>query len=525
MTCHSYSKECDFIKENGIKPCCVSHLLEIFEKLSKILRDNNIFFYITYGTLLGHERHNGIIPWDDDLDIMCLGKDKMKILYLCQLLLPDYDVKRVTGGKTKQKYPEYDYCSIYYSKSNRNHVDIGFLEQIDDNYFIDSTVNQAKYIKEKGRIYDYKGWIVPIKYLLPLKEIEFYNIKCYKPNKSIELLKFWYNEDVMYQTYIKDRHIAGNIGDLVKSDKNIFIPAIPLKNPKVIIKPTSNHIYKVLIINIEKRKDRLYQTIEQCNKINVYSEQQKAVEGHTLNKENLISSGVIKNKNMHINEYGCYLSHVNCLLKISNDTNKNNLYIIVEDDIEFIDSFNRIINDNIKYIRENEGIYLLGGILYNKNQYNQIHKNIYDVGLSTGTWAYLLNSTIAKKILDNILPIILPYDLVVTVPNDLDKYPTNKQYSDVLYKKIKKYCIFDNNNKIFDNNRFGIVKELSTGRNESSSSTDYIHTSKNVNISKNDNVNISKNDSNLKFKLGITIAIVIIISVVIAIVINTKKFK
>lgn len=42
--CHYYSQNCDFIKENGIQPCCVSHLLEMFKKLSQILIDNNIFF-------------------------------------------------------------------------------------------------------------------------------------------------------------------------------------------------------------------------------------------------------------------------------------------------------------------------------------------------------------------------------------------------------------------------------------------------------------------------------------------------
>ena len=480
--CHYYSQNCDFIKENGIQPCCVSHLLEMFKKLSQILIDNNIFFFITYGTLLGYERHNGIIPWDDDLDIMCVGSDKLKILYLCKLLLPDYDVQRHIGGSVNEKYPQYDYIAIYYSKINRNHVDIGFLEKINDNYMIDSTVEQAIQIEKNGLINKYKKHLFPVKYLLPLKETTFYNIKCYVPNKSLELLKHSYGEDVMIQTYIKDKHIAGNIQDLTKSDKNIFLPAKTLEFNKI-ENPTSNNIHKILIINIEKRKDRLYNTIQECNKINVMCKEQKAVEGNILKKEELINSGIIKNKELQMNEYGCYLSHVNCLIEIAKDNDEDHLYIIVEDDIKFIDSFNTIIDDNIEYIRKNKGIYLLGGILYNTLQYDNIYKNIYDTGLTTGTWAYLLDTTIAKKILDKILPIIIQYDLVVTAPN-IKKYPTNIKYSNVLSETIKKYSIFDNNQKfeIVNNfSRFGIVKEYSTFNNDSTSAKDYIKNYEKVN--------------------------------------------
>ena len=88
---------------------------------------------------------------------------------------------------------------------------------------IDSTVEQAIQIEKNGLIDKYKKHIFPVKYLLPLKETRFYNIKCYVPKKSLELLKHMYGEDVMNQTYIKDKHIAGgNTEDLTKSDKIYF---------------------------------------------------------------------------------------------------------------------------------------------------------------------------------------------------------------------------------------------------------------------------------------------------------------
>ena len=44
-------------------------ILEIMKFIDKLCRDNNIEYFIMGGTALGAIRHNGFIPWDDDLDI------------------------------------------------------------------------------------------------------------------------------------------------------------------------------------------------------------------------------------------------------------------------------------------------------------------------------------------------------------------------------------------------------------------------------------------------------------------------
>jgi len=43
--------------------------LKILERLNYVCKEENIKFYLAYGTLLGAIRNNGFIPWDDDIDV------------------------------------------------------------------------------------------------------------------------------------------------------------------------------------------------------------------------------------------------------------------------------------------------------------------------------------------------------------------------------------------------------------------------------------------------------------------------
>ena len=72
------------------------HLLHIFDRICK---ENGLQYLLEGGTLLGAMRHNGFIPWDDDLDVGMPRKDYKRFLKLAARALPE-DVRLQTPADT-----------------------------------------------------------------------------------------------------------------------------------------------------------------------------------------------------------------------------------------------------------------------------------------------------------------------------------------------------------------------------------------------------------------------------------------
>lgn len=62
--------------------------LEVLREIAEICERHNLQWYAAYGTLLGAVRHEGFIPWDDDMDIWMKRNDYMKFLEVAEKELP-----------------------------------------------------------------------------------------------------------------------------------------------------------------------------------------------------------------------------------------------------------------------------------------------------------------------------------------------------------------------------------------------------------------------------------------------------
>lgn len=65
--------------------------LEIAKEIRRVCDENNIQYFLCFGTMLGAVRHQGFIPWDDDMDLGMLRSEYERFLEIApSKLKPEY---------------------------------------------------------------------------------------------------------------------------------------------------------------------------------------------------------------------------------------------------------------------------------------------------------------------------------------------------------------------------------------------------------------------------------------------------
>lgn len=65
-------------------------MLDMVKELDRICRKYDFPYFLYGGTLLGAVRHNGFIPWDDDLDVGLMRKDYQRLMKVLPGELPPH---------------------------------------------------------------------------------------------------------------------------------------------------------------------------------------------------------------------------------------------------------------------------------------------------------------------------------------------------------------------------------------------------------------------------------------------------
>ncbi|MBE5805349.1 MAG: oligosaccharide repeat unit polymerase [Clostridiales bacterium] len=184
--------------------------LEILKNVVRYLEDNNLKYSLCAGTLLGAVRHNGFIPWDDDIDIFMPREDYDKFIKICNDKEINKDYVLETIERNNSKYPFAKIVNkkiIIESKSSEDinlWIDIFPIDGYSEDY--KEAVMQSKKIEFcKGLIYlnntaiidifkERKSWknkilkiiLKPIALIIPIQIVSKKMIKICKKYKYSE---------------------------------------------------------------------------------------------------------------------------------------------------------------------------------------------------------------------------------------------------------------------------------------------------------------------------------------------------
>lgn len=89
-----------------------SKLLDMLVWFDHFCRENHLRYYAIRGTLLGAVRHEGFIPWDDDIDVALPRKDYDRLAQLMGSEIHDGFIVLETENSTDEKYC-YPFSKLY----------------------------------------------------------------------------------------------------------------------------------------------------------------------------------------------------------------------------------------------------------------------------------------------------------------------------------------------------------------------------------------------------------------------------
>lgn len=152
-------------------------LLYLLKYVNKICEDAGIPYYASAGTCLGAVRHKGLIPWDDDIDIMIPRKYYDLFVEKCSQILKSPVVIR-----TRENDPTF--CCEYIKLCFKDDA-LGYSDLSIDVFFLDETNPKRKFFR-----------IIQNRIL-----IDLYFIKKYKLSK-VKLDETYIPKNILKRIYI-----------------------------------------------------------------------------------------------------------------------------------------------------------------------------------------------------------------------------------------------------------------------------------------------------------------------------------
>lgn len=114
-----YNKVNSFYIEKKIK-CAWAASVKVLKEVERLCKRHNLMYFGFFGSLVGTVRHQGFVPWDDDLDIAMRREDYNRFLEIAKEELPEgycvvdevFDEKWGTNVSRIVNVPDLDHVNI-----------------------------------------------------------------------------------------------------------------------------------------------------------------------------------------------------------------------------------------------------------------------------------------------------------------------------------------------------------------------------------------------------------------------------
>ncbi len=201
---------------------------DLMMRVDQIFKEHTIHYWATCGTLLGAVRHQGMVPWDDDIDL-CIMEDEISRLENLRDVLAE-------NGLELYYRPDFGFYKLYpVDGSLVTHEEtleicpwrFPFVDIFPMTYVLPATVEGGKVAYENGKIdYARRAWkeIFPREYFMPedvlppCPELPFGPMMIPVPSHYLGYLTQMYGEDWNRVAYVQFSHRNESLLKHVKVD-------------------------------------------------------------------------------------------------------------------------------------------------------------------------------------------------------------------------------------------------------------------------------------------------------------------